>query len=351
MRAVRFHGKEDLRIDEIPEPTPGPGQVKLRNAWSGICGSDLHIYYHPEALGLAPDKPHPLTGATLPQVLGHEFAGEVVEVGDDVTGVAPGDRVVVWPVYHCGECDACEAGLPNACRVIAFHGIQSDGGGMAEYTVVPASLLHRLPDGVPLEMGALVEPMAVAWHAVKRGGAEPGHVALVAGSGPIGIGVFLALRARGIEKVIVSEPSAQRRAAVERLGAEHVVDPTSEDLAARVAEVSGGRGVDVAFDAAGAGPAVSSALANLATRGTLVIIAGHERPMEWTPSSLLSSEAHIVGTLAYLPEDFDEVIEAMAEGKYSAEGWVESIGYEAAPAAIGRLRAGEALKILVGASG
>ena len=162
MKALQFHGKEDVRDDEVPEPSPGPGEVKLRNAYSGICGSDLHIYYAPDASGMDFSQPHPLTGATLPQILGHEFAGTVVQVGQGVTDVAVGDEVAVWGIYSCGECDACRKGLPNACVKITFHGVYSDGGGMAEYTTVTADRLHKLPDNVDLKMGALVEPMSVA---------------------------------------------------------------------------------------------------------------------------------------------------------------------------------------------
>jgi (R,R)-butanediol dehydrogenase/meso-butanediol dehydrogenase/diacetyl reductase len=276
MRAARFHAKQDVRIEDVEEPMPGPEQVKLRNAYAGICGSDLHVYYRPETSGLNYSVPHPLTGALPPQVLGHEFSGTVVELGADVTGVAVGDRVAVWPIYHCGTCAACRRGRPNTCRSLGFHGLSSHGGGMAEYTTVPASMLHRLPAPVDLRLGALVEPMAVAWHAVEQSGIAPGQTALVAGAGPIGIGLWFALRARRIEVVLVSEPSPARRAAVQRLGARRAVDPASDDLARVVAEATGGAGVDVAFDAAGAGAATLQALRVLAPGGRLVVVALHE---------------------------------------------------------------------------
>lgn len=239
MKAALFHAKEDLRIEDVPEPTPGPGEVKLQNAFAGICGSDLHVYYSPEAAGLDLDHPHPVTGATIPQVLGHEFSGTVTELGEGVSNVAVGDRVAVWPIYYCGECPACQKGMFNACQKIGFHGLSSHGGGMAEFTTVPATKLHVLPENVDLRLGALVEPMAVAWHAVERSGVDAGGTALIAGAGPIGIGVWFALKARGIEKVLVSEPSAERRATIAALGAA-VIDPVNDDLAAAVSEISGG---------------------------------------------------------------------------------------------------------------
>jgi (R,R)-butanediol dehydrogenase/meso-butanediol dehydrogenase/diacetyl reductase len=346
MKAAQFHAKEDLRIEDVPEPSPAAGQVKLQNAFAGICGSDLHVYYTPEAAGLDFDRPHPVTGSTLPQILGHEFSGTIVELGEGVTDVAVGDRVAVWPVYYCGECAACRRGMFNACQKIGFHGLSSHGGGMAEFTTVSASMLHVLPDNVDLRMGALVEPMAVAWHAVERSGVQSGGTALIAGAGPIGIGVWFALKARGIDKVLVSEPSAARRATLEALGA-IVVDPVGGDLAAMVAELTGGDGVDVAFDAAGAGPAITSALASLTPGGRVIVVAIHERAMEFLPTQLVMGETEIAGTLGYLPADFDAVIRAMADGVYDTTGWVDEVELTGVVDAIHALRNGAGSKVLV----
>ncbi|WP_243229659.1 2,3-butanediol dehydrogenase [Microbacterium sp. CIAB417] len=346
MKAAVFHAQEDLRVEEVEEPSPGPGQVKLRNAFAGICGSDLHVYYSPEAAGLDFDHPHPVTGSTLPQILGHEFSGTVVELGEGVTDVKVGDRVAVWPIYYCGECPACRKGMFNACQKIGFHGLSSHGGGMAAFTTVDAAKLHVLPDNVDLRMGALVEPMSVAWHAVSRANLEAGQTALIAGAGPIGIGVWFALKARGIDKVLVSEPSADRRAIISALGAT-VVDPVNEDLAAAVTDLTGGTGVDAAFDAAGAGPAITSALANLTPGGRVVVVAIHERPMEFLPTQLVMAETEIAGALAYLPEDFDAVIAAMAAGVYDTTGWVQEVPLDGVVDAIHALRGGAGAKILV----
>lgn len=348
MRAARFHGKEDVRIEDVADPTPGPGQVLLRNAFAGICGSDLHVYFAPEASGLDFEHPHPLTGSLPPQILGHEFSGTVEALGDGVDGIAVGDRVAVWPIYACGECAACRRGKPNVCTRIGFHGLTSDGGGMAERTVVDASKVHVLPESVSLELGALVEPMAVAWHAVEQSGIVAGGSALVAGAGPIGIGTWFALRAHGVERVLVSEPSAERRAIIEALGAT-TVDPVGGDLAAAVASLTDGDGVDAAFDAAGVAPAILSAIPQLTPGGRLVIVAMHERPVELAPVSLLMTETAIVGTLAYTQADFDGVIAAMADGIYDTTGWVETVGLDDVVPSFARLRGGAGAKILVAA--
>ena len=347
MKAAQFYGKEDLRVEEVEEPTPGPGQVKLRNAYSGICGSDLHFYFFPEALPFDLHEPHPLTGACVPQTLGHEFAGTVVEVGEGVTGVKVGDRAAVYPlVASCGECAACRKGLCFSCRMMGSIGANAPGGGLSEFTTVPASALHLLPESVDLRMGALVEPMAVGWHAVARSGVQTGGTALVAGAGPIGIGAWFAFKARGVEKVLVSEPSAERRAIIAALGAT-VVDPVSDDLAAVIAEFTGGAGVDVAVDAAGAGAAITSALTGLAAGGRVVVAALHEHPMEFQPTMLSMGETEIVGAVGYQPEEFDAVIAAMADGVYDTTGWVEEIPLTGIVDALHALRNGTGAKILI----
>lgn len=347
MKAAQFYGKEDLRVEEVPEPSPGPGQVKLHNAYSGICGSDLHFYFYPEALPFDLNEPHPLTGATLPQILGHEFAGTVVEVGEGVTDVKIGDRASVFPLTaSCGRCAACRRGLPFSCRMMGSLGANAPGGGLAEFTVVGAPALHLLPESVDLRMGALVEPMAVGWHAVARSGVEAGGTALVAGAGPIGIGAWFALKARGVEKILVSEPSADRRAIIAALGAT-VADPVNDDLTAVIADFTGGDGVDVAVDAAGAGAAITSALAGLAAGGRIVVAALHEHPMEFQPTMLSMGETEIVGSVGYEPEEFDAVIAAMASGVYDTTGWVQEIPLTGIVDAIHALRSGAGAKILI----
>lgn len=347
MRAARFYGKEDLRIEEAPNPAPGPGQVKLRNAYAGICGSDLHIFFYPESIPFDLTKPHPLSGATLPQVLGHEFSGTVVEVGEGVENVKVGDRAAVYPLeFSCGKCAACRRGMPFSCPLMASLGATAPGGGMAEFTTCEASVLHVLPESVDLRMGALVEPMSVAWHAVGRTEVPAGGTALIAGAGPVGIGAWFAFKARGVDRVLVSEPSAERRAILAALGA-RVVDPVNEDLAAAVAELTDGDGVDVAVDAAGAGPAVTSALAALAPGGRVVVVALHEHPSELPLTGMMMLETEVVGAVGYSHDEFDAVIDAMARGVYDTTGWVQEMELGQAEEAIRALRTGAGAKVLM----
>lgn len=347
MKAARFHGKQDVRIEEVGEPSPGRNEVKLRNAYCGICGSDLHVFYDPDHSGLDFSSPHPLTGATPPQILGHEFSGTVVELGEGVEQLQVGDQVAVWPIYNCGSCAACEQGMVNVCCSIGFHGLTSCGGGIAEFTTLPADMVHKLPDQVDLRLGALVEPMAVAWHAVRTSSIRAEQTALVVGAGPIGIGLWFALKAHGVDVIVISEPSSARRAAVLGLGATQVIDPTSVDVGSAVTEITGGRGVDVAFDAAGVGTATLQALSALVPGGKLVVVALHEKSFDFNPILLVWTEVSVTGTLGYTHQDYDQVIAAMSRGHYSTLGWVDEVGVEELTDTFASLRAGAGIKVLV----
>ena len=345
MRAAVYYGVRDVRIEDIPVPSPGPGQVKIRLAYNGICGSDLHEYY--SASTFTPVEPHPQTGVKIPVILGHEFSGTVVELGEGVEGLQIGERAALRPTYSCGRCASCQQNRPNICRILAFHGLSADGGGLSEFTVLPADMVHPLPEEVSLELGALVEPMAVGHHAVDRSGVGASDTVVIIGAGPIGIGLWFALKARGYDKVIVSEPSAQRREAVVGLGAPKVIDPRETDLAETVMEMSDGVGASAVFDAAGVGAAISEGVACLAPRGKVVVVGIHELPFDFNPTSLLLQEVEIIGSIVYDDDDYDAVIDNMKAGVYDTTGWVEHVSLDDLLAAFDELRHRRKMKILI----
>lgn len=348
MKAAVYYGPNKVEIDDVAEPEVQPGTVKLQVGFNGICGTDLHEYYAGPIF--VPTAPHPLTHQQLPLTMGHEFSGTITAVGDGVTGWSEGDRVAVEPIYKCGHCGPCRAGNYNVCQQIGFHGLMSDGG-MAEYTVVPTSMLHRLPDTVSLQLGALVEPMSVAYHAATLGDVHPGDTAMVFGAGPIGIGLWFALRGKGLDDVLVVEPSPTRRAAIEVLGAA-TLDPTTTDVPALIADRTRGAGADAVFDAAGVAPAVATALACVGSRKPMVSVAIYEKPLPTPLLNLVMNESRIQGSLCYTGADFEAVIALMAEDKYDTTGWVTTIpigdvideGFEA-------LHAGKKMKVLVDPNG
>lgn len=345
MRSAICYGPHDVRIEDVPEPEAGPGQVKLRVAHNGVCGSDLHEYF--SAATFIPVEPHPQTGIKAPVTLGHEFSGTVVAVGEAVTDVAVGDRAAVRPTYSCGACASCRAGAPNTCRVLAFHGLSGPGGGLSDYTVVDAGMVFPLPEGVSLEMGALVEPMAVSYHAVKLSGIQPGQVALIAGLGPIGVGLFFALRAQGVTDIVASDPSKARREILSRLGATTVVDPRETDLTQLSREMSDDLGAYAVFDAAGVGAAILSGIAALAPQGKVVVVGIHEKSMDLNPTSLLLGEAQIVASLVYTDEDYRHVIDGMARGEITTDEWVEHASLEDLLSVYDDLRSGSRMKVLI----
>ncbi|PWJ24865.1 (R,R)-butanediol dehydrogenase/meso-butanediol dehydrogenase/diacetyl reductase [Branchiibius hedensis] len=345
MRAAVYYGNSKVEIEDVPEPDVTDGHVKVKVAFNGICGTDLHEYYD-GPIFISPSDPHPLTGMAMPVVLGHEFSGTVVAVGKGVTDVAEGDRVTIEPVYRCGECRACQAGQYNVCNVVGFHGLMADGG-MAEYTVVPRIMIHHLPQNVSTELGALAEPMSVAYHAAALGGVTQESRALIYGAGPIGIGLWFALRGMGLTEIEVVEPTPTRRAAIETLGA-RTLDPSAIDVAAYIADQTNGAGVDAAYDAAGVAPAVSSALDCLGERRTLVSVAIYDKPIETPLLSLVLKERRIQGTICYTADDYRAVLDLMEAGHYDTTGWVETIPISGLlDQGFAQLRAGQKMKVLV----
>ncbi|WP_432054388.1 2,3-butanediol dehydrogenase [Streptomyces sp. bgisy022] len=314
MKAARYYGIEDIRIDDVPEPEVRPGTVKIAPAWTGICGSDLHVYFGgPVSPMPTAGHPHPLSGEEPPLVFGHEFSGTVEEVGDGVEGLAPGDSVVVEPLLVCGECFACREGRYNICAKLGFIGLSGGGGGMSEHIVVERRFVHPVGD-LPLDQAALIEPLSVSAHAVRLSGAGEGDVALVGGAGPIGLFTAAVLKALGAT-VIVSEMSGQRKQKAKDTGvADHVLDPGQEDVAARAMEITGGKGVDVAFECAGVQPVLDTLLQALKVGGRLQVVALYGDNPTLDTMALLFKEIEIQGSMGYA-DDHPAVIRMVQEGR------------------------------------
>lgn len=324
MKAVVFHGREDVRLEDVPEQEVGPGSVKVKVDWCGICGTDLHEYLGGPIFVPAPGSPHPLTGETAPVTLGHEFAGEVVEVGDDAGETRVGDRVAIEPVYRCGECPECRRGAYNMCRKLGFYGLAGGGGGFSEYPVMPGYMVHRLPEGISTEQGALVEPIAVGLRAVRRAGFREGQSAVVFGAGPIGAVTVACLRAMGAGLVMVAEVAEARKQKAREVGADVVIDPTEEDVVEKVTGLTDGLGADVSFDAAGVQETLQTAMGATRKGGTVTIISIWEEPIQLHPNDIVLNELNVVGILAYTPEDFDDTIQMIKDGSIKTEGLVTS---------------------------
>lgn len=311
MRALRLHGNRDLRLDEVAAPDAGPGQLLIRVAWCGICGSDLHEYARGPT-HVPHSAPHPLTGRTLPLALGHEFAGEVVVIGDDVDGHQVGDLATVNPLLADGSCTQCLAGRPNLCSSLGFIGISADGG-FAELVAVPADAVRTLPRGMDARAGALIEPLAVALRGVRRAGVTPGKQVLVVGAGPIGLSVVLSLRAIGVTDVVVVEPTPARAEAARRLGAD-TVDPTAGATVRELMALTDGAGFDAVLESAGNEDALATAIRAVRPGGTLVSLAVWPGPANLSMPHVVFREVTVTGSQGYVDE-FDQVLRMMGEGR------------------------------------
>ncbi|QYY42158.1 2,3-butanediol dehydrogenase [Aneurinibacillus thermoaerophilus] len=316
MKAARWYGVKDVRVEEIPEQQVKPGMVKIRVEWCGICGTDLHEYLA-GPIFLPSKEPHPLTNEKVPLVLGHEFAGEIVEIGESVTKFKVGDRVAVEPILNCGECGACRSGIYNLCEKLGFHGLAGGGGGFSEYTVVKENMVHKLPDQMSYEQGAMVEPAAVAVHAIRQSKLQVGDKVAVFGAGPIGLLTIQAAKAAGASQIIAVELSEERREFAQKVGADIVLDPKSVDVVKEIQTLTNG-GVDVSFEVAGVERVLNQAIESAKFDGQIIIVSVWEKAATILPNSLVLKEREMKGILGYR-DIFPEVIQLIANGSIKAE--------------------------------
>ena len=317
MKAAVFHRARDLRVEDVPAPRGvGSREVLVRPYWCGICGTDLHEY----AMGpiVTPAAPHPLNGAVLPQILGHEFSAEVVEVGRDVARVRVGDRVSAMPLLVDDACYYCRRGLHHLCMKMACVGLSYAWGGIAELAVLPEAILTVLPDAVSEQQGALVEPAAVAAYGVDAGRVKPGDRVLVTGAGPIGALAALYAASLGA-RVFVSEPNPARQALVKSLGIAEVLDPGAVDVAAYLRDCCDGVGVDAAIECSGSERALQTALASVRSAGRVVQTGLHTRPAAIDAMLLAQRDLSLIGTWCYPVTDFPRIAALIAAGRFPVE--------------------------------
>lgn len=320
MKAALWYGIKDVRLENIEEPKVTKGNVKIKVKWCGICGSDLHEYLG-GPIFIPTDKPHPISKEVAPVVLGHEFSGEIVEIGEGVTNLNIGDRVAVEPIVACGTCPACQEGKYNLCSSLGFHGLCGGGGGFAEYTVFPAKFVHKIPDGLSFEKAALIEPIAVAIHSLRVGKFMTGQSAIVLGAGPIGLATIEALKAAGASLVIVMQRKSVRQEYALRAGADIVIDPTEVNVAEEVKRLTGGIGADISFETTGAKIGFDTGIESIKYNGTMVVTSIWEKEISINPNTFIFSEKTIVGTIAYRNE-FPATMAQMNDGRIKVDGYI-----------------------------
>jgi threonine dehydrogenase-like Zn-dependent dehydrogenase len=286
MHAVRVHGPQDYRWEEVPVPRIGPGEVLTRVLATGICASDVKTYLGARVWGSAEIAPY----IEVPVTAGHEFVGEVVALGEGAgerCGLAVGDRVVSEQIVPCGECRFCARGQYWMCQKHDIYGFKKDRaeGSWAQYMRYPARARnHTVPRLIPPEQAALIEPLACAIHAVERGGIQLGDVVVIAGMGPIGLCMMSVARLKGAGVLVALDMKPHRLELARQCGADLAIDVGKTDAVAEVLKLTGGYGCDVYIEASGAGPAIAQGLQMIRRLGTFVEFSVHAGPVavDWS---------------------------------------------------------------------
>ncbi|WP_244403907.1 zinc-dependent alcohol dehydrogenase [Pyrolobus fumarii] len=306
MRIAVLQEPFSIVLREVEVPKLDSRSVLVRVASCALSGTDVRIYK-----GVVKTR--------LPIVLGQEFSGVVVEVGDEVEGVSRGEKVVVEPVLYCGKCVYCRRGLYTLCEQVKVLGVNSDGG-LAEYVKVPAYAVHRVPAGLSLEEACLTVPVAVALHAVRRAGVGIGDNVLVFGAGAIGLSALQLARLSGADRVVVVEPVESKRRLAERLGAHETLSPRDMEALGDGAERRLGR-FDVVIETSGSVDALRHALMLVGKRGRIVVVGAYGREARLLVDLVVRREVTVTGSWLY-PHVFRKALDAIARGIVSVKEYI-----------------------------
>jgi len=303
--AAFYRGDKSFSVEQVAPIAPSPGEVSVKIAYCGICGTDMHVFHGNMDARVGHER-----------IIGHEMSGVVHALGEGVGGPPIGTKVVVRPLQACGDCPACTDGHDHICHNLKFLGLDTDGA-MQDIWTVPAHTLHALPDDLPLDHAALIEPVAVACHDVRLSELQAGENVVVIGGGPIGILVAMIARDAG-GNVLISEVNEHRLAVASGLGFQ-TVNPAKTNLVSEVNSATGGKGAEVVFEVSGTQPGVDAMTAVAATRARIVMVAIHAQKPLIDLFQFFWRELKLVGARVYEPEDYDKAIKAIATGAIECE--------------------------------
>ena len=321
MKAARWHEANDIRVEDVQIPSPNDNQVKIAVKFTGICGSDLHEYTHGPQL-IPVDKPYSLNGHQGTTTLGHEFAGVVEEVGKDVKNIKKGDRVTVEPIFRNPESPFITTGEYNLSEPLGFVGLTSNGA-FAKHVVVEDYMVHKMPDSMTFEQGAIVEPAAVAAYAIQQSGMKMGDTVLIAGAGPIGLLTVQVALATGASQIFVSDLSENRLKKAKEVGATHTFDARDKEIPQKIKKITG-NGVDIFIDAAGAQASFDTGINSLRNGGMAVLVALFGKKVTHDALNQTLRELTIKGTAAYR-NIFPQVIALISSGRLPVEKLITSV--------------------------
>lgn len=341
MKGFVLHGAKDIRLEEIPKPVPKPGEVLVAVRAAGICGSDLHYYAHGRCGNFIPTRPF---------VIGHEFAGEIVAVGDGVDAARIGQRVAIDPSRPCGRCRTCRSGRYNLCPQMVYFGsaavVPPSDGCFSEFVTAPATNCHPIPDDFEYAWGALLEPLSVAMHAANRAGHLPGRSVLITGGGTIGQMILLMATAFGASRVVVADLKPFARDFAMKYGASGVLDPSAADVADQAKAMVPG-GFEVVFEASGAPPALDMAIRLAAQGGTVVQVGTLPDGVAIPANALLTRELDYRGSWRFA-NVFDRVLELITAGRIDPRPLVSRVfPFVDLPAAIAEAGGGGNIKVQI----
>lgn len=306
---------QKIEIRDCPMPTVADGEVLLEVAYVGVCGSDVHFFES----GKRKDQDIP-----LPFILGHEASATVVSIGKGVSGLKPGDRVVIEPQKTCGICEFCRSGHYNMCPDVVFPSVPPNDGMLRRYFAFPAHLCYKLPDSVSLLEGALVEPLAVGLSAADRGNVQLGQTVVILGMGAIGLTTLLACKARGASKIIAIDIFQNRLDCALKFGADYALNVSQTDAVAEVMRLTDGFGAEVVFETAGSQKTAAQAAMYLKRCGTIVMVGNvnGETPIRFM--DLMYKEGEI-RTIYRYKNNFKTAISAIASGNINVKGMVSKV--------------------------
>ncbi|MBN2499246.1 MAG: alcohol dehydrogenase catalytic domain-containing protein [Anaerolineales bacterium] len=297
-------GKIEFR--EIDKPTPGPGEILMATKRIGVCGSDIHVFH----------GKHPYT--SYPVVQGHEVSGVIAALGEGVEGLAVGEQITFMPQLTCGECYPCKHGMYHICENLKVYGFQTNGSGQ-EYFPLPAELVIKVPDNIPLDHAAMIEPVSVGVHAIRRGGGVEGKRVLVLGAGTIGNLTAQVALAQGARDLIITDISPYKLDKARKVGIPHTINPNETDLETALLEAFGPERADLILECVGVQPTITAAV-NIARKGTTIVVVGVFGEKPTVDLGLVQDrELSLVGTLMYQQVDYEIALDLIVGGKLNLD--------------------------------